>query len=62
MKNIIANIPQLKELVNNSIIDIDDALNGEIRIIGLRDKLLRRKETLKEVRNILDNHSDVKLV
>lgn len=51
MKAII-NIPQIKSIVENTIADFDNMLAGDIRIIGLREKIEKRKETFIKVQNI----------
>lgn len=56
----VLNITQLKTVVKNSILDLDDFLSGEIRTVGLRDKSINRLETLNKIQTILAEHEDVK--
>lgn len=56
----ILNIPQLKQLVKNTIADCRDMLNGEIRTVGLREKIENRLETLEPILTKLVGHQDIK--
>jgi hypothetical protein len=56
------NINQLKEAVQLKIADNEKFLNGNIRVIGLREKVIRRQKTLNKVLTLLSNHSDIHIV
>jgi len=56
----ILNIPQLKQVVKNQIEDYNDFLKGEVRVIGLRDKVNNRLETLNKIQTLLVEHEDIK--
>lgn len=56
----VLNINQLKKVVEDSILDLDDFLSTEIRTVGLRDKSINRLETLNKIQTILAEHEDVK--
>lgn len=53
------NINQLKSSVRNIMDDISTKLLGNIRAVGLREKLERRQDTLAKVLDVLVNHSDL---
>lgn len=54
------NIPQLLEVVNASKSKYEAMIQGEIRVVGLRQKILNRIETLNKVQTLLIEHQDVK--
>lgn len=54
------NIPQLKQVVKNQIQYYNDFLSGEIRVVGLRDKVNNRLETLNKIQTLLIEHEDIK--
>lgn len=60
LEKTILNITQLKQVVKNQIEYYNDLLNGEIRVIGLRDKVNNRLETLNKVQTLLVEHEDIK--
>lgn len=62
LETVILNIRQLKSATERSIADNEDFLSGEIRTVGLRDKVVRRQETLNKVLTLLSNHSDIHIV
>ena len=54
----ICNIPQLKVAVNEMIEGKKEMLKGEIRTVGLKEKIVKRIITLTEVQLILNSHKD----
>jgi hypothetical protein len=59
INNLTLNIPQLKQVVNNSINDLESMSKTEIRTIGLKDKIQNRLETLNKIKLALEEHKDV---
>tara|TARA_R110000803_G_scaffold199854_1_gene264008 strand:- start:146 stop:412 length:267 start_codon:yes stop_codon:yes gene_type:complete len=60
LEKTLLNIPQLKQVVDNKILDCQTTLAKEIRIIGLRAKIENRLETLNKIQTLLVEHEDVK--
>ena len=53
-----ANIPQLQIIVKNTIEDYQKSLKGEIRTKGLREKLIKRVNTLSIINSLLILHEE----
>lgn len=49
---------QLTKMVTNKISDYEDMLKGEIRIVGLREKIVKRKATLTKALKVLKDHKE----
>ena len=54
------NIPQLKQVVDNSIAYYNEMLYMGIRTIGLGDKIKSKLKTLSQIQTILAEHKDKK--
>ena len=54
----ILNIPQFKQIVNNTKADYIKMLEGEIRVVGLREKIGSRLRTIIKIEKILNEHKD----
>ena len=52
------NLVQLKDSIENKLADYKEMLDGEIRIIGLREKVEKRVETLTALLIILNEHQE----
>ena len=52
----ILNIPQLRDVVDITIKDYNKFLKGNIRVIGLKEKIIRRKKTMQKILDILEEH------
>jgi len=52
------NIPQLTDTIEQSIAYWEEMLQGEIRTIGLRNKITKRKTTYKKILKLLSNHKE----
>ena len=51
---VVYNITQFKILIKNTIDDYENMLSKNIRVIGLRDKIEKRKEKLESCLKILE--------
>lgn len=52
------NLTQLKISIRNKITDYNEMLEGEIRTIGLREKIEKRLITLNKMLETADNHKE----
>ena len=52
------NIPQLTDTIEQSLAYWEEMLQGEIRTIGLRNKITKRKTTYKKILKLLSNHKE----
>lgn len=55
---LILNIPQFKQVVKNTKRDYEKMLESDIRVIGLRQKIEYRLQTISKIENILNEHKD----
>lgn len=54
------NIPDIKKVVDNKIIEYENILKNEIKFIKFKEKIENRLETLTNIQTLLSEHKDVK--
>lgn len=52
------NLTRLRQKVHAKLVDYKEMLRGEIRTIGLREKIEKRIRTLQKIAVILENHKE----
>ena len=50
------NIPQFKQVVKNTKDEYKKMIDGEIRVMGLREKIESRLQTMTKIVEILNDH------